>query len=65
MKKTHEFEPAMKRLNEISALMNNDTLSLEEALKLYAEAGELVEVCKSEMKDAQLALKEIFMGSAP
>jgi exodeoxyribonuclease VII small subunit len=62
MKKNHEFESAMKRLNEISALMNDEDLSLEDALKLYTEAGELVEVCKTEMKDAQLALKEIFMG---
>jgi exodeoxyribonuclease VII small subunit len=62
MKTNHKFEPAMKRLNEISTLMNNDDLSLEEALELYKEAGELTELCKAEMKDAQLALKEIFTG---
>jgi exodeoxyribonuclease VII small subunit len=60
---THEFEPAMKRLNEISVLMNDDSLSLEKALELYKEAGELVEICKAEMKDAQVLLKEIFMGN--
>jgi len=62
--KERDFEVAMKRLNEISTLMNDDEMPLEDALKLYTEAGELVEVCKTEMKDAQLALKEIFMGNA-
>ena len=57
-----KFEPSMKRLNEISELMNDDDLPLEEALKLYDEAAELVEICKSEMKDAQLQLREIFLG---
>lgn len=53
----------MKRLSEISALMNDDTLSLEEALKLYSEASELAGNCKADMEAAQLALKEIFMGA--
>jgi len=57
-----EFEPAMKRLAEISSLMNDDALPLEDALKLYEEASELVKVCKDGMKDAQLVLREIFMG---
>ena len=57
-----KLEPAMKRLSEISTLMNNEELSLEEALKLYSEASELVTVCKAEMQDAQLALKELFFN---
>ncbi|MCL1822848.1 MAG: exodeoxyribonuclease VII small subunit [Oscillospiraceae bacterium] len=57
-----KLEPAMKRLNEISVLMNNDDLPLEEAVKLYSEANELITVCKADMKDAQLVLKELFMG---
>jgi exodeoxyribonuclease VII small subunit len=60
-----KVEKPISRLNEIAALMNDDALSLEDALKLYEEARELVKVCKDEMKDAQLALKEIFMGNAP
>ena len=58
------FEPAMKRLGEISALMNDDSLSLEDALSLYREASELIKVCKAEMKDAQLILRELFMGES-
>ncbi|MCL2694008.1 MAG: exodeoxyribonuclease VII small subunit [Oscillospiraceae bacterium] len=61
--KKHEFEVSMERLNEISALMNDDKLSLEDALKLYGEATELAASCKAEMEQAQLALREIFIGA--
>lgn len=63
MKKKQLFEPSMKRLNEISELMNDDDLSLEDALKLYGEATELVEACKGEAKEAQLQLRELFGGA--
>jgi exodeoxyribonuclease VII small subunit len=53
----------MKRLSEISSLMNDDTLSLEDALKLYSEAQELAKDCKADMQNAQVALKEIFTGA--
>ncbi|MCL2019324.1 MAG: exodeoxyribonuclease VII small subunit [Oscillospiraceae bacterium] len=57
-----DFEPSMKRLSEICTLMGDDSLSLEDALKLYSEATELAGSCKAEMEEAQLALKEIFTG---
>jgi exodeoxyribonuclease VII small subunit len=57
-----EIETSMNRLHEISVLMNNDALSLEEALKLYTEAQELAAHCKADMVSAQLALREIFTG---
>ncbi|MCL2109009.1 MAG: exodeoxyribonuclease VII small subunit [Oscillospiraceae bacterium] len=62
MKNTNTFEPSMKRLGEISEMMNDDDLSLEEALKLYGEAEDLVAVCKTEMEEARLQLREIFTG---
>lgn len=57
-----EIEASMNRLHEISVLMNNDALSLEDALKLYTEAQELATHCKADMENAQLALREIFAG---
>ncbi|MCL2077127.1 MAG: exodeoxyribonuclease VII small subunit [Oscillospiraceae bacterium] len=60
---TSAIEPSMKRLREISELMNDEDLSLEDALKLYGEASELVSSCKAQMKEAQLALREIFIGA--
>ncbi len=61
MSKDLKFEQAMKRLNEISNAMNDDELPLEDALKLYSEASELIALCKDEMNNAQLALKELFV----
>jgi exodeoxyribonuclease VII small subunit len=58
-----EFEKDMKRLHEIASLMNDETLSLEEAMKLYSEASTLAQNCKADMAGAQLALKELFMGA--
>ncbi|MCL2638608.1 MAG: exodeoxyribonuclease VII small subunit [Oscillospiraceae bacterium] len=57
-----EIETSMNRLNEISLLMNDDALSLEDALALYTEAQELATHCKADMAAAQVALKEIFFG---
>ncbi|MCL2696738.1 MAG: exodeoxyribonuclease VII small subunit [Oscillospiraceae bacterium] len=59
-----EIETSMNRLHEISVLMNDETLSLEAALDLYAEAQELATHCKADMEAAQIALKEIFTGAA-
>ena len=41
-----DFEQSMKRLSEISERMGAQELPLEESVKLYAEAAELVKVCK-------------------
>jgi exodeoxyribonuclease VII small subunit len=62
MKMKKELETSMKRLDEISTLMSDDSLSLEDALKLYEEASELAKACQAEMADARLALKELFLG---
>lgn len=56
------FETAMQRLNEISVLMNDENLPLENAIKLYSEASELIVICRAEMDNAQLALKTLFEG---
>ena len=62
MKKPYVFEPSMKRLSEISELMSDEELTLEDALVLYDEASRLVAECKNELQDAQFLLREIFMG---
>jgi len=58
-----DFEKDIKRLHEIAALMNDENLPLEDAMKLYSEASTLAQNCKSEMQNAQLALKELFLGA--
>lgn len=60
--KDKNLESGLKRLDEISKLMDNDDLPLETALKLYAEAKKLIEGCKEEMADAQASLRDMLTG---
>ena len=57
-----EFEQAMKRLNEISDRMSGAELPLEESMKLYAEAAELVKGCKEYIEAAQLRIEQLEQG---
>ena len=54
-----EFEQAMKRLTEISECMSGSELPLEQSMKLYAEAAELVKFCKDYIADAKLKVEQI------
>lgn len=53
------FEQALARLNEISAKMEDQNMPLEEALKLYSEASELVKICKEQIDSAKLTLEKV------
>lgn len=53
------FEQSMKRLEEISAKMSNAELPLEESLKLYAEAAELVKSCKEYIENARITVENL------
>lgn len=54
-----EFEKAMKRLSEISKSMGGEELPLEESIKLYAEAAELVKYCKDYIDNAKLKVEQL------
>lgn len=54
-----EFEQAMKRLSEISESMSGSELPLEQSMKLYAEAAELVKFCKEYIENAKLKVEQI------
>ena len=47
------FEIKMKRLDEIVAIMNSNELSLEDTLKLYEEAQQLIKELEKELKEAK------------
>lgn len=53
------FEEAFKRLEEISELMENDSIPLDEAVGLYSEAAKLVEFCKKSIENARLEVEKI------
>ncbi len=52
------FEEAIKRLNEISKEMENPEITLKNAVKLYSEANNLVEICNKSISEAKIALEK-------
>ncbi len=60
-KKQHNksFEKDLKRLEEISVLLEKDAVDLEEALNLYEEGIELSRNCISVLKKAEIRITEL------
>ena len=59
MKKPKNFEDGLTRLQEILALLADENTPLAQAIKLYAEAAELVAYCDGTLQDAKLQIEEI------
>ena len=61
MNKTKEnnFENALKRLEEISDLLENEDTPLEDSIKLFEEGIELKEYCEEKLKSAKLKIDKI------
>ena len=61
MNKTKEnnFESALKRLEEISDLLENEDTPLEDSIKLFEEGIELKEFCEDKLKSAKLKIDKI------
>ncbi|MBR4036769.1 MAG: exodeoxyribonuclease VII small subunit [Oscillospiraceae bacterium] len=57
MKKT--FESAMARLEEISEILSENNVTLDESLKLYAEGVKLLKFCNTKLEQAQNKIKDI------
>ena len=47
------FENAFARLEEILEKMNAETVSLDESLKLYEEADQLIALCDKQLNEAE------------
>lgn len=58
-KKSSSFEKDLKRLEEISGLLEDESVDLEEALNLYEEGIELSRSCISALKKAELRITEL------
>jgi len=50
------FEDSLKRLEEISLLLDDEELGLDESIKLYEEGIELSKVCMTKLKEAELKI---------
>ncbi len=57
----YDLETAMKRLEEVVALMSRENVSLEESLSLYEEGVALVRHCNSKLEMAQRKINELKM----
>ena len=57
MKQT--FESAMVRLEEISEILSENNVTLDESLKLYAEGVKLLKFCNSKLEQAQIKISDI------
>ena len=53
------FEAAMKRLEEITNLIQSSEISLDESLKLYQEGLQLANYCHDKLKTFTESLEEI------
>lgn len=53
-----DLEKSMARLAEISERMSGE-LSLEESMKLYTEAVELVKQCREYINEAKLTIEQL------
>ena len=58
-KKENNFESALKRLEEISDLLENEDTSLEDSINLFEEGIELKEFCEEKLKSAKLKIDKI------
>ena len=58
-----DFEASMKRLDAISSALEKDSVSLEEALKLYEEGVRLVRACNERLENAERKIKLLKIGA--
>ena len=58
-KKKLKFEDALKRLEEISELLESDETSLDEMIALYEEGTKLAKYCYDEIKNAELKIEKL------
>ena len=58
-KKENNFESALKRLEEISDLLESEDTPLEDSIKLFEEGIELKEFCEEKLKSAKLKIDKI------
>lgn len=59
MKQPKSFEEGMQRLQELLAVMQEETTPLAQSVKLYAEAASLISYCKKTLDDAKIKIDEI------
>ena len=59
IKKYKNYKSALKRLEEITEMLESGENSLEESIKLYTEGLEIAKFCNSRLTDAEKKIKII------
>ena len=54
-----DFEKSLKRLDEIVSKIENETLPLEECLKLYEEGKKLIATLETTLKEAEAKIEKV------
>lgn len=53
------FEAAFARLEEILERLNTSTISLDDSIKLYEEADQLIAICNKRLNDAERKIETL------
>ena len=59
MKKPKTYEEAMTQLQQILDALSDQSTPLDQSLKLYAQAAELVRLCTEKLQAASLQIRQI------
>lgn len=59
MRAPKTFEEGLQRLQEILAQMQDETTTLDQSVKLYADAAQLIQYCNTTLDQAKLRIEEI------
>ena len=54
MRAPKTFEEGLQRLQELLAKMQDETTTLDQSVKLYAEAAQLIQYCNTALDKAKL-----------
>jgi len=60
MEQEFNFERSFSRLEEILEKMNSGTVSLDESLKLYEEADQLIAGCTQKLNRAEAKIEKLI-----
>ena len=60
-----QYETAIKRLEEIVALLEKGGLSLDESVRLFEEGASLSAFCNKALKDAELKITKLTEAGEP
>ncbi|MBR0112484.1 MAG: exodeoxyribonuclease VII small subunit [Clostridia bacterium] len=58
------YEQSIKRLEEITAVLEKGEVSLDEMVKLYAEGTKLASACTKSLTEAQAKITELSQEEA-